>query len=176
MKNERENRIRAVGALRSNRNHIPGAPESMSRLLFILTFVWLFGALVRVCAIDYDPQENFWDLAVYGKVFKKIFRERAPPGDGRSSTSSDLRSAKNQIWRDTGHDDSASQTGYHGHPGCVWDGLGAGRVGLGGVRALRNSGEHKTRYSCARMKAEIKSLANRSDWRRRRQPSPAIQL
>ena len=47
----------------------------MSRLFFFffcITLVWLFGALVRVCAIDYDPQENFWDLAVYyGKVFKK---------------------------------------------------------------------------------------------------------
>ena len=31
--------------------------------------MWLFGALVRVCAIDYDPQEKFWDLALYGKVF-----------------------------------------------------------------------------------------------------------
>ena len=36
---------------------------------FYMTFVWLFGALVRVCAIDYDPQEIFWDLSLYGKVF-----------------------------------------------------------------------------------------------------------
>ena len=73
----------------------------MSRL-FILTFVWLFEALVSMRAIDYDLQENFWDLTVYGKVFKKIFRERARPGDGRSNTSSVVRSAKKQIWRDTG--------------------------------------------------------------------------
>ena len=39
----------------------------------IMTFVWLFGALVRVCAIDYDHQENFWDLSLYGKVLKKYF-------------------------------------------------------------------------------------------------------
>ena len=38
----------------------------------------------------------------YGKIFKKMFHERAPPGDGRSSTSSVVRSGKNQIWRDTG--------------------------------------------------------------------------
>ena len=67
-----------------------------------MTFVWLFGALVSMRAIDYDLQENFWDLAVYGKVFEKIFHGRAPPGDGRSSTSSVVRSGKNQIWRDTG--------------------------------------------------------------------------
>ena len=69
---------RTEGALRSTGKHIRRAPESMSRLLlllllFILTFVWLFGALVSMRAIDYDLQENFWDLAVYGKVFKKYF-------------------------------------------------------------------------------------------------------
>ena len=64
--------------------------------------MWLFGALVRVGAIDYDPQEIFWDLAVYGKVFKKMFRECARPGDGRSDPQNDLRTGKNQIWRDTG--------------------------------------------------------------------------
>ena len=37
--------------------------------LFLLTFVWLFGALVSMRAIDYDLQENFWDLSLYGKVF-----------------------------------------------------------------------------------------------------------
>ena len=40
---------------------------------FCMTFVWLFGALVSMRAIDYDLQEIFWDLAVYGKVFKKYF-------------------------------------------------------------------------------------------------------
>ena len=35
--------------------------------------VLLFGALVSMRAIDYDLQENFWDLTVYGKVFKKYF-------------------------------------------------------------------------------------------------------
>ena len=133
-------------------------------LLFILTFVWLFGALVSMRAIDYDLQEIFWDLAVYEKVFKKIFRERARPGDGRSNTSSDLRSGKNQIWRDTGPDDSAPQTGYHDHPGCIWDGLGSCRVGLGGVIALRDSGEHKSRYSCARMEDQRSNLKL---WQRR---------
>ena len=72
-------------------------------LFFILlTFVWLFGALVSMRAIDYDLQEIFWDLAVYGKVFKKIFRERARPRDGRSSTSSVVRSWKSGFGWDTG--------------------------------------------------------------------------
>ena len=93
--------IRTEGALRSTGKHIPRAPESMSRL-FILTFVWLFEALVSMRAIDYDLQEIFWDLAVYGKVFKKIFRERARPGDGRSSTSSVVRSWKSGFCWDTG--------------------------------------------------------------------------
>ena len=65
-------------------------------------FVWLFGALVSMRAIDYDLQEKFWDLALYGKVFKKIFRERARPGDGRSSTSSVVRSWKSGFCWDTG--------------------------------------------------------------------------
>ena len=96
-------------------------------------------------AIDYDLQEKIWDLAVYGKVFKKIFRERARPGDGRSNTRSVVRSAKKSDLAGHWADDSAPQTGYHDHPGCIWDGLGSCRVGLGGVRALRNSGEHKAR-------------------------------
>ena len=57
---------------------------------------------MRVCAIDYDPQENFWDLAVYGKVFKKIFRERARPGDGRSDLQPAVGSWKSGFCWDTG--------------------------------------------------------------------------
>ena len=67
---------RTEGALRSTTKHIPGAPESISRyyyLFILLTFVWLFGALVSMRAIDYDLQEFFWDLTVHGKVFKKYF-------------------------------------------------------------------------------------------------------
>ena len=55
--------------------------------------------------INWVKNEEFLDTYLNmlpEKVFKKIFRERARPGDGRSNTSSDLRSAKKQIWRDTG--------------------------------------------------------------------------
>ena len=71
-------------------------------LFILLTFVWLFGALVSMRAIDYDLQENFWDLAVYGKVFKKIFRERARPGDGRSDLQPAVGSWKSGFCWDTG--------------------------------------------------------------------------
>ena len=76
---------RTEGALRSTTKHIPGAPESMSRLFIILTFVWLFGALVSMRAIDYDLQEIFWDLAGYQRAQILIFmsvlpREVGDPG------------------------------------------------------------------------------------------------
>ena len=70
----------------------------MSRLfiyLFLLTFVWLFGALVSMRAIDYDLQEFFWDLAVYGKVFKKCFM--GVEGRGMVDLTSDPRLESGKI-------------------------------------------------------------------------------
>ena len=38
-----------------------------------MTFVWLFGALVRVCAIDYDPQDFFGTWLYMERYLKKCF-------------------------------------------------------------------------------------------------------
>ena len=73
-----------------------------SYLVIMYGFVWLFEALVSMRAIDYDLQENFWDLTVSGKVFKKIFRERACPGDGRSDLQPAVGSWKSGFCWDTG--------------------------------------------------------------------------
>ena len=66
----------------------------MSRLFLSsfleLMFVWLFGALVSMRAGHPDLQEIFWDLAVYGKVFKKMFHERAPLHRGMVDLTSGL--------------------------------------------------------------------------------------
>ena len=65
--------------------------------IIIITFVWLFGALVRVGAIDYDPQEIFWDLALYGKVFKKCFMSVLARGMVDLTSDPRLDRAKNRF-------------------------------------------------------------------------------
>ena len=83
-------------------NTYGGLQKACHVYLLFITFVWLFGALVSMRAIDHDLQEIFWDLAVYGKVFKKIFRERARPGDGRSDLQPTIGSWKSGFCWDTG--------------------------------------------------------------------------
>ena len=58
------------------KSHTGGSRKHVTFILsssFCMTFVWLFGALVRVCAIDYDPQENFMTWLYMERYSKKYF-------------------------------------------------------------------------------------------------------
>ena len=61
---------RTEGALRSSGSGIPGSPESRK---VTFGFVWLFGALVSMRAIDYDLQDFFGTCLYMERYLKKYF-------------------------------------------------------------------------------------------------------
>ena len=51
-------------------------------------------ALDEAGALTFGSPENFWEVAVHRKKIKKMFYERAPPGNIPPRSISDLRNEK----------------------------------------------------------------------------------